>query len=129
MTIIEIAQRFDGFHGLESQSGRERCWMDGWIEVPAHLEAAAWDACGYCTLVVEDDKLVSIKPTERPEPKPDPAAEVVALKATLTATDYQIIKCSEYQMAGAGMPYDLMKLHESRQALRDEINRLEAGNE
>ena len=47
------------------------------------------------------------------------------LKAELAATDYQIIKCSECQLLGQPMPYDVAELHAQRQAIRDEINALE----
>ena len=39
----------------------------------------------------------------------------------LSATDYKIIKCSEYQLAGVALPYDIVALHTQRQALRDQI--------
>ena len=73
MTIIEIAAREDGGHGLQSQSGRTSCWLEGWVEVPANLEGQVWATVGYCDLQIEDGKLVGITPTERPEP--DPAQE------------------------------------------------------
>lgn len=47
------------------------------------------------------------------------------LKAKLTATDYKVIKCSECQLLGEPMPYDITALHAERQAIRDEINQLE----
>lgn len=47
------------------------------------------------------------------------------LKAKLNATDYKIIKCSECQLIGYPLPYDIVALHTERQALRDEINELE----
>lgn len=72
MTIIEIAAREDGGHGLQSQSGRTSCWLDGWIEVPANLEADVWATVGYCDLQIENGKLVGITPTERPEPDIEP---------------------------------------------------------
>lgn len=50
MTIIEIGAREDGGHGLQSQSHRTECWMEGWIAVPPQLEKTAWDCCGYCDL-------------------------------------------------------------------------------
>lgn len=52
--------------------------------------------------------------------------EINNLKAELSSTDYQIIKCSEYQIQGLKSPYDILNLHASRQALRDRINELEA---
>lgn len=45
-----------------------------------------------------------------------------ALKKQLQQTDYKIIKCYEYELAGEESPYDMKALHTERQALRDEIN-------
>ena len=62
------------------------------------------------------------------DPQPyEPTAEdkICELKAILAATDYQIIKCSECQLLGQDMPYDVAALHEQRQAIRDKINELE----
>lgn len=50
---------------------------------------------------------------------------VEQLKEELNTTDYKIIKCSEYQLAGIELPYDIATLHAQRQAIRDEINELE----
>ena len=60
-----------------------------------------------------------------PEPTPDPAAEIAQLKAELAASDYKIIKCSEAQLVGEALPYDVQELHTERQAIRDRINELE----
>ena len=70
MTIIQISTIQNGQHPIQSQSGRSACWLDGWIEVPAHLESAVWDTLGWCDLTIEDGKLIDITPTERPEPDP-----------------------------------------------------------
>lgn len=51
--------------------------------------------------------------------------EIEQLKNQLAETDYQIIKCSEYQLARLELPYDIETLHVERQALRDKINELE----
>lgn len=51
--------------------------------------------------------------------------EIAQLKMQLYETDYKIIKCSEYQLAGLELPYDIATLHTERQALRDRINELE----
>ena len=53
------------------------------------------------------------------------AEQIAELKAQLSATDYKIIKCGEYQLAGQDLPYDVDELHAQRQALRDQINQLE----
>ncbi len=71
MTIIQIDPMETGQHPIQSQSGRCACWLDGYIEVPIHLEAAVWATLGWCDLQIEEGKLVGVTPTERPEP-PDP---------------------------------------------------------
>ena len=78
LTIIEINARADGGHALQSQSGRRECWLDGYIAVPAHLEAAVWACCGYCDLDIRDGTLVGITAKEVPvvpEPDPEPTAQ------------------------------------------------------
>ena len=70
MTIIEIQARSDGGHGLQSQSGRSACWLDGWVEVPQHLESAVWGTLGYCDLGIQDGVLTGITPGTPPEPEP-----------------------------------------------------------
>ena len=50
---------------------------------------------------------------------------ITELESILSATDYKIIKCYEYQLAELELPYDVAELHAERQALRDEINVLE----
>ena len=51
--------------------------------------------------------------------------QIQTLKASLSSTDYKIIKCSEAQLLGEELPYDIASLHTERQALRDKINELE----
>lgn len=51
--------------------------------------------------------------------------QIAELKAELSATDYKVIKCSECQLLGEEMPYDVVELHAERQAIRDKINQLE----
>lgn len=48
------------------------------------------------------------------------------LKEQLSESDYKIIKCYESSLIGETLPYDIEALHVERQAIRDEINRLEA---
>ena len=55
-------------------------------------------------------------------PTPTPSAD--DLKKQLESTDYKIIKCYEYQLAGLELPYDVAELHQERQLLRDLINEL-----
>ena len=55
--------------------------------------------------------------------------QIAELKAELEATDYKVIKCYEAQLKGTDMPYDITTLCDERQAIRDQINTLEGGNE
>lgn len=81
LTIIEIAAREDGGHGLQSQSHRTECWLEGWIAVPPQLEKAAWECCGYCTLDIQDGVLVGLTPGEIPAPPEQEPTEVEQLRA------------------------------------------------
>lgn len=56
-----------------------------------------------------------------------PEDQISKLKAQLESTDYKIIKCSEAQLVGEELPYDIAALHAERQTLRDRINELEKG--
>ena len=51
--------------------------------------------------------------------------EISKLQEELNNTDYKIIKCSEYQLAGLEIPYNIADLHANRQRLRDKINELQ----
>ena len=53
-------------------------------------------------------------------------SRIQALKDELAATDYKVIKCAEFSLAGEEPPYDISAVHAERQALRNEINTLEA---
>lgn len=57
--------------------------------------------------------------------KEEDLAQTNELKSQLQETDYKIIKCYEYNLAGLELPYDIQKLHNERQELRDKINELE----
>lgn len=53
-------------------------------------------------------------------------AEIARLKGELAAGDYRVVKCQECMMLGLPLPYPAEPLHGEREALRAEINRLEA---
>jgi hypothetical protein len=52
--------------------------------------------------------------------------QINELEIQLSATDYKVTKCWEYSLVGEELPYDIATLHAERQAIRDEINRLQA---
>ena len=81
MTIIQIAPLENGLHPVLSQSHRRVCWLPGYIEVPPHLEAAAWDSGGWCELDIREGRLVGITPTEKPEPSTPEPTEAERLRA------------------------------------------------
>lgn len=61
--------------------------------------------------------------------KKDPEAingQIADLKQLLSESDYKVTKCYECSLVDEILPYDIEELHKERQAIRDEINRLEA---
>ncbi|MFR9495594.1 MAG: hypothetical protein SNG81_04380 [Rikenellaceae bacterium] len=50
--------------------------------------------------------------------------KIAELKAQLTQSDYQIIKCYEASLLGEPLPYDAETISKTRQLARDEINAL-----
>lgn len=53
-------------------------------------------------------------------------AQILSLKQLLLDTDYIIIKCYELFLVGQTPEYDIEQVHAERQAIRDQINALEA---
>ena len=108
MTIIKINPLETGQHPIQSQSGRRACWLEGYIEVPAHLHDAVWATYGWCDLKIEEGKLVGITPTERPpgpEPEPEPSTldRLEALEEALAQTDETAIALFESQAEQASI--------------------------
>ena len=53
--------------------------------------------------------------------------QIINLNSQFTCTtsdvgDWKVAKCSEYQLLGKELPYDIEELGAARQAIRDEIN-------
>lgn len=48
-----------------------------------------------------------------------------ALELRLSKSDYKVIKCYEYSLAGLELPYDIEALHSEREAIREEIRALD----
>lgn len=78
--------------------------------------------------IIENDKIVDIDIVIKEEEK-SVHEKILELKNTLDSTDYKIIKCLEYQLAGKELPYNIEDLHAERQAIRDEINTLQGSLE
>lgn len=72
--------------------------------------------------IFDEEKYQEILNRETEEKK---QAKIKALQRELTESDYKIIKCNEYKLAELEMPYNIEVLHKQRQALRDEINKLQ----
>lgn len=71
--VIISRDKINGIHNIESQSGRTVPWLEGYVKIPERLVDLAWETCGYCDLVFnEEGKLIEIIPTEKPEPEPTP---------------------------------------------------------
>ncbi len=108
MTIIQIEPLESGQHPIQSQSHRRACWVEGYIEVPVHLEAAVWATYGWCDLQIEEGVLVGITPTKRPpepepEPEPSPLDRLGALEEALAQTDETAIALFESQAEQASI--------------------------
>lgn len=93
MTIIEINAHEDGSHNLQSRNGAVRVWEDGYLEVPAHLEAKVWESLGYCNLVIDEETgaLTDIIPTEKPEPPEPEPSETELLRQKVAELQNQIL--------------------------------------
>jgi hypothetical protein len=77
------------------------------------------------SVYIEPEPIVVYTPTEEELQLIETKSQIANLKSQLENTDYKIIKCSEYQLMGLEIPYDIAVLHNERQALRDQINALE----
>lgn len=102
-------------HGTEEQPDIERAFVTKHIpyseENLIHAKEEAYNG----EVTVE----------EVADPELTTADKIAILKEQLSATDYKIIKCSEAQLVGEELPYDIVALHAERQAIRDQINELE----
>lgn len=71
-------------------------------------------------------EVVPPTPTEEDLAQQQREARIWELKDQLAQGDYKIIKCAEAQLTGEPMPYDIEALVAERNAMRAEINELEA---
>ena len=149
MQIVKIQAEADGSHLFESQSHRKEVWIAGYAYVPETIQIPNTfpfvdievDEVTYYkevqtvnedgAPVTEQEPYTMMTVTSMtagivPERVPTAEERIASLKSELDATDYKIIKCSEYQLAGLELPYDVAALHAERQKIRDQINALEA---
>ena len=68
------------------------------------------------------------QPTEEELAQQQREARIWELKDALAQGDYKIIKCAEAQLTNEPMAYDVATLVAERNAMRAEINELEATN-
>lgn len=107
MLIISKNPLSNGLRCIQYQSGRTSCWLEDYIEVPAHLESAAWDSMGYCDLQITDGVLTGITPIDRLPAPPEPSnyiptpeqSSVVMMRSIFTTQlssmgDDTILQCS-----------------------------------
>lgn len=73
-------------------------------------------------------EVVPPTPTEEEIAQRQREQHIWALKDQLAQGDYKIIKCAEAQLTNEPMPYDIEALVAERNAMRTEINELEATN-
>lgn len=86
MLIIEINSADGKFHRFQSQSHREECWIEGYIEVPKELEVKVFKNGGFCELIIENDILVDV--ISHPEWRPEEIKEPTALEQLRADIDY-----------------------------------------
>lgn len=90
------------------------------------FDAEKWAAIEDSRKEAERIKEEAFKTSEEEMQILEAQQQISNLKEMLTASDYQIIKCYEYALNNLELPYDVVELHAERQALRDQINELEA---
>ena len=71
LMIVEIEADEQGRHGLQTQSGRSACWLEGWVAVPKELAQTAWESGGYCDLTLSDGVLTAVTVREKPAVEPE----------------------------------------------------------
>jgi hypothetical protein len=101
--------------------------IEGGIEInelPPYKTIEEQTSCKYenSKWIFDEEKYQEIQNQKSAEEKEQ---KIVELQSQLNETDYKIIKCNEYSLAGLELPYDIETLHKERQAIRDKINQLQ----
>ena len=94
------------------------------VELPPYEDIEKQISCKYENnkWIFDEEKYQEIQNQKKAEKIKQKIAE---LQSQLSNTDYKITKCQEYSLVGLELPYDIEELHKERQAIRDEINKLE----
>ena len=100
MMIIKIEANKDGLHLIQSQSHRQKCWLDGYVAVPPRLESAVFACNGYCDLEIKNGVLKNIVP--RPDLMPsEPEAETEPSELEILRAEVEQLKSELAQIKGA----------------------------
>jgi hypothetical protein len=137
--FIRIEPNSNGSHDDARYQSTPPELDDKWAIIPTDLESTAISLLPWVNLTITDGVLISVEDNAEARAAWETTAaqeasakakadQIAALKSQLETTDYKIIKCSEYQLTGQPLPYDVTILHTDRQALRDQINALEVPN-
>lgn len=107
-------------------------------EQAKELAKSGWkpvDEIDCSKLQVEDGFIVRVMPYdagerisfryEKVEDTQKEEREIKALKSSIEASDYKVIKCYEASLMGEELPYNIEELHKERQLIRNRINELE----
>lgn len=132
MLIVKIEPEDNGSH--VGQTGTFPKIPDGYVEIPKAFKVKTLSLLPFINIIIERGVVTCIEDnaTARaawkvtPTPKPTKEEQIAALKAQLSASDYKVIKCAECSLAGLPTPYGIVSLNAERQAIRDQINALEA---
>ena len=83
LCVIKIEADANGWHDLQTNSTWTKCPYDGYAIVPDEMINSIMETCGYCDIVLNEDKteITSFTPTEKPiipEPEKQPStAEIL----------------------------------------------------
>ena len=100
--------------------------MENKIVSLAYYEAHKEELKGIPLTITKDGTYE--EPSEEEIVEFSPTITIDELKQQLADTDYKIIKCYEYQMAGKELPYDIVELNTVRDEIRDLISEMESAN-
>lgn len=105
----------------------EKLKNEGWKEIEEIDESqmkCEEEFYSISTIPIERENSIGLKYEKRFDKKLA-QRRINELKKQLSDSDYKIIKCYEASLLNEQNPYDIETMHAERQAIRDEINRIE----